>query len=246
MRRKERGEHRRGVHQQADQITGPGLAPALAWQQHAPACAVRGANRGHREDADGDALKADFWKESQGHGVSKGDFDRVVFICAKDRLENWIEFLLTGKTDETEEGPRVKSGRDVAVAAKKLADLCKPGKPVDGMPPSLQPPPPLPRATARSRRRAWKVRRLMGRRPMPPNLRKACTCPPATALVVSDFDRRVLPSAGREPPLVVVRFPGRCIPVRSGDGRRSHPGRPWRLRVRATGLRWLRSNPASA
>ncbi len=217
MRRKERGEHRRGVHQQADQITGPGLAPALAWQQHAPACALRGANRGHREDADGDALKADFW----------------------------IEFLLTGKTDETEEGPRVKSGRDVAVAAKKLADLCKPGKPVDGMPPSLQPPPPLPRATARSRRRAWKVRRLMGRRPMPPNLRKACTCPPATALVVSDFDRRVLPSARREP-LVVVRFPGRCIPVRSGDGRRSHPGRPWRLRVRATGLRWLRSNPASA
>lgn len=61
----------------------------------------------------------------------------TVFIFAKDRLENWIEFLITGNTDESKEGPRVKHNRAVANAAKKLADICKAGKSVDGMPPSL-------------------------------------------------------------------------------------------------------------
>ena len=88
--------------------------------------------------ADGEALKAEFWKEAQQQEISKGDFDRIVFIFAKDRLENWIEFLQTGNTDESKEGPRVKYNRTVADAAKKLADLCNAGKPVGGMPPSLQ------------------------------------------------------------------------------------------------------------
>jgi len=87
--------------------------------------------------ADGEALKADFWKESQKHGISKGDFDKVVFIFAKDRLENWIEYLMTGKTDEATEGPRLKHNRDAADAAKKLADMCKAGQPFDGTPTSL-------------------------------------------------------------------------------------------------------------
>ena len=52
------------------------------------------------------------------------DFDRVVFVFAKDRLENWIEFLLTGSTDEAQEGPRVKDGKRVAAAAKTLAQTC--------------------------------------------------------------------------------------------------------------------------
>lgn len=88
--------------------------------------------------ADGDSLKADFWREAQQRGISKGDFDRVVFIFAKDRLENWIEFLQSGNTDESKEGPRVKHNRVVAVAAKKLADFCKAGNSGHGMPPSLQ------------------------------------------------------------------------------------------------------------
>lgn len=88
--------------------------------------------------ADGEALKAEFWRAAQQRGISKQDFERVVFIFAKDRLENWIEFLQTGNTDESKEGPRVKHNRIVADAAKKLADLCKAGKPVHGMPPSLQ------------------------------------------------------------------------------------------------------------
>lgn len=88
--------------------------------------------------ADGDALKVSFWKEAERQGITKEQFDRVVFVFAKDRVENWIEFLQTGNTDEAKEGPRVKHNRDVADAAKKLADFCKAGKPVDGMPPSLQ------------------------------------------------------------------------------------------------------------
>ena len=75
--------------------------------------------------ADGDALKTAFHKEAERQGVTKEHFDRVVFVFAKDRLENWIEFLETGKTDESTEGSRVKHGRNAADAAKKLADLCK-------------------------------------------------------------------------------------------------------------------------
>jgi len=88
--------------------------------------------------ADAEVLKAAFWKEAERQGITKVQFDRIVFVFAKDRLENWIEFLQKGSTDESEEGPRVKHNREVANAARKLADLCKAGKPVDGMPPSLQ------------------------------------------------------------------------------------------------------------
>ena len=88
--------------------------------------------------ADGDSLKREFWKEAERRGVSSDDFDRVVFIFAKDRLENWIEFLQTGTTDESKEGPRVKHNCTVAEAARTLANLCKAGKLVVGMPPSLQ------------------------------------------------------------------------------------------------------------
>jgi hypothetical protein len=88
--------------------------------------------------ADGEALKAHFWNEAQNQGITRADFDRVVFIFAKDRVENWIEFLMTQNTDESREGPRVKHNREAAEAAVTLAVRCKAGKPVDGMPPSLQ------------------------------------------------------------------------------------------------------------
>jgi hypothetical protein len=60
-----------------------------------------------------------------------------VFIFAKDRLENWIEFLLKGSTDEAQEGPRVKEGKSVAAAAKKLAQICKGRLQEVQLPPSL-------------------------------------------------------------------------------------------------------------
>lgn len=87
--------------------------------------------------SDGGVLKAKFWHVAQQHGVKKEDFDRVVFAFAKDRLENWVEFLQTGKTDESEEGPRLRYNREVADAAKTLAGLCKEGRPIDNLPPSL-------------------------------------------------------------------------------------------------------------
>lgn len=86
----------------------------------------------------GDAMKALFWREAERQGITRTQFDRVVFVFAKDRLENWVEFLQTGHTDETKEGLRVRHNREVAEAARKLASLCREGKPIDDMPLSLQ------------------------------------------------------------------------------------------------------------
>jgi len=88
--------------------------------------------------ADGDSLKAEFWRDAERQGITREQFDRVVFVFAKDRLENWIQFLQSGTTDESNEGPRVKHNREVADAARKLADFCKAGKPVESMPHSLR------------------------------------------------------------------------------------------------------------
>lgn len=88
--------------------------------------------------ADGEVLKVAFWKEAEQRGITKEQFDQIVFIFAKDRLENWVEFLETGSTDESNEGPRVKNNRTVADAAKHLAEFCKAGKPLDGVPASLK------------------------------------------------------------------------------------------------------------
>ena len=71
-----------------------------------------------------DQLKDEFWKTAKAAGISSDEFSQVVFAFAKDRLENWIQFLQTGSTDETIEGPRIKSNREVADAAKSLAKRC--------------------------------------------------------------------------------------------------------------------------
>ena len=88
--------------------------------------------------SDGEALKDHFWQEAQRRGITRQQFDRVVFILAKDRIENWIEFLMTGKTDESREGPRLLHSKKAAEAAKKLAEFCTAGTSVEDMPPSLQ------------------------------------------------------------------------------------------------------------
>jgi len=85
---------------------------------------------------DGDALKREFWEAAHKAGIQPEEFDSVVFVFAKDRIENWVEFLNTGKTDERREGPRVE-GKDAADAARKLARMCVENKPVD-LPVSLQ------------------------------------------------------------------------------------------------------------
>ncbi len=88
--------------------------------------------------ADPEALKEHFWNEAQRQAITKDQFEQVVFMFPKDRIENWIEFLSKGNTDESIEGPRVKHNREAAEAAKKLAELCKKGKAIMNIPPSLQ------------------------------------------------------------------------------------------------------------
>jgi hypothetical protein len=87
--------------------------------------------------ANPDALKATFWAECERAGISPERFQEVVFVLAEDRIENWIEFLNTGSTDESREGPRVRDAEAVQ-AARKLADLCSQGAAVSNMPASLR------------------------------------------------------------------------------------------------------------
>lgn len=89
------------------------------------------------DDMDGpEALKDAFWKASEAAGIARNQFDRVVFAFAKDRLENWIQFLNEGATDETLEGPRVRDC-DAVRAARALADRCLRGETGGDFPPSL-------------------------------------------------------------------------------------------------------------
>ncbi|MCF7676286.1 MAG: hypothetical protein K9N23_03450 [Akkermansiaceae bacterium] len=85
----------------------------------------------------GDQLKDAFWSVSKDAGITGEQFEQVVFVFAKDRLENWIDFLRGGETDESKEGPRLKQGRHVAEAAKGLAKKCLAGAPIPKIPPSL-------------------------------------------------------------------------------------------------------------
>ena len=88
------------------------------------------------DDKGPDTLKEMFWKTAQATGHGRTDFESVVFVFAKDRIENWVEFLIDGKTDENIEGRRVDP--DIAVnAAKRLAELCK-GNTKCSLPPSLE------------------------------------------------------------------------------------------------------------
>jgi hypothetical protein len=87
--------------------------------------------------ADGDTLKEQCWDACQKAGISRDQFDTVVFAFAKDRLENWIEYLMTGATDEAKEGPRV-SPADAADAAVRLATRCKSGSVEPPLPESLE------------------------------------------------------------------------------------------------------------
>lgn len=86
----------------------------------------------------GDQLKGQFWHSAQAVGISREQFDEVVFVFAKDRLENWIQFLNTGVTDESQEGPRLKHDRPVADAARSLAKRCQGSESGPPNPPSLQ------------------------------------------------------------------------------------------------------------
>jgi hypothetical protein len=86
----------------------------------------------------GEQLKTRFWETAQQHGITTDQFDQVDFVFAKDRLENWIEFLLTGTSDESREGPRQRHDKPVADAAKMLARWCSGRETAPPIPASLQ------------------------------------------------------------------------------------------------------------
>lgn len=86
----------------------------------------------------GEELKELYWETAQKEGVSKESFEKAVFIFSKDRIENWIQFIQIGTTDENEEGPRVKDNSEVRDSAQKLANMCLSGKPAGILPKSLQ------------------------------------------------------------------------------------------------------------
>ena len=88
------------------------------------------------EPKDPDALREMFWNKAEQAGISRDQFETVVFILPRDRLENWIEFLETGETDEAIEGKRVKYPKQASDAAKELASRCQ-GKSGPALPPSL-------------------------------------------------------------------------------------------------------------
>ncbi len=91
------------------------------------------------DDMEGpEALKREFWNKAQEAGITPEQFDQVVFVFAKDRIENWVQFLETGSTDESIEGPRVKHDRQASDAAKKLASLCLSGGAIQAIPESLE------------------------------------------------------------------------------------------------------------
>lgn len=88
--------------------------------------------------ADGDALRKEFWKQAQQKGLSGDQFNQVVFVFSKDRLENWVQFLADGETDELQEGPRLRNHKQAADAARRLAQHCSRGAPIPKIPPSLE------------------------------------------------------------------------------------------------------------
>lgn len=87
---------------------------------------------------DGDELKQEFWTTAQAQGITQQQFEQIVFIFAKDRIENWIQYLTTGQTDESKEGPRVRHGRTVRDAAKLLGQRCLKNQAKPPLPPSLE------------------------------------------------------------------------------------------------------------
>ena len=89
------------------------------------------------DDENGEILKRRFKKRADEAGIEDELFRKAVFILPKDRIENWIQFLNTGSTDELVEGPREKKVDKIKEAARKLAKICKTQSHVENIPPSL-------------------------------------------------------------------------------------------------------------
>ncbi|MDR0312697.1 MAG: hypothetical protein LBI14_03795 [Treponema sp.] len=88
----------------------------------------------------GDQLKKLYWETAKENGITQEMFEKAVFICPKYRIENWVQYLSTGNTDEEEEGPRVKNNNSkVRDMAQVLAKKCRQIQQTKvSLPPSLE------------------------------------------------------------------------------------------------------------
>jgi len=87
----------------------------------------------------GEELKEKYWETAQKNGITREMFEKAVFIFPKDRIENWIQYLSTGTTDEKVEGPRVKNNSEAKDMAQLLAKRCRQSKQnTENFPPSLE------------------------------------------------------------------------------------------------------------
>jgi hypothetical protein len=93
------------------------------------------------KDADPEALKEKFWVKAKAAGLTREQFDLVVFAFARYRIENWIQFLTSGVTVESDRdedrGPRVID-KVASDAARKLAERCQKQKVTPKLPASLE------------------------------------------------------------------------------------------------------------
>ncbi|MCL2016106.1 MAG: hypothetical protein FWG68_07680 [Defluviitaleaceae bacterium] len=74
--------------------------------------------------ANGDILRDKYRQIAENAEIDEKLFAKVVFICPKYRIENWIEYLNTGHTDENIKAPRTDNN-SAKMAAIKLADMCQ-------------------------------------------------------------------------------------------------------------------------
>jgi len=87
----------------------------------------------------GEELKEKYWENAQKTGITREEFEKAVFIFSKDRIENWIQYLSTGTTDENVEGPRVKNNSEAKNMAQLLARKCRQlQQNKENFPPSLE------------------------------------------------------------------------------------------------------------
>lgn len=87
----------------------------------------------------GDELKKKYWETAQKAEITQEMFEKAIFIFPKDRIENWVQYLSTGTTNENVEGPRVKNLSEARDMAQLLAKKCRQSQQIkETFPPSLE------------------------------------------------------------------------------------------------------------
>jgi hypothetical protein len=107
------------------------------------ACEAAGGNTTLIILTDADKDKPEYLKEkyrnaAKAEGLAKEVFEKIIFIFPKYRIENWVEFLINGTTDENKEGQRISDFSTVREAARKLAENCRLNVTDPLLPPALQ------------------------------------------------------------------------------------------------------------